>query len=265
MSDEEQLDLFAVYGHTPSPRPTGASPLAIGALDDEALVVALAGAGMLETVALAAEAGRRRLTDALPALEAAVRRHRGFGATGLVIPEQAAAFEALSAIGGASAARIVEKAILRREVDGATLEWALAAGATLGVRLPMEASLAFLSDDRPAVRAHACRCARFHPRILDRLLALLEDADFAVRTSAACVLGGMGRTEALPALWSALAAAPTSRVIEGLVAAGDDDTLIRLGQWARERPRLREPIVAALAELEDPLARRILRGLGPPS
>jgi HEAT repeat protein len=265
MSDEEQLDLFAVYNHTPSPRPTGASPLVIGVLDDEALVAALAGAGMLETVALAVEAGRRGLAGALPALEAAVRRHRGFGASGLVVPEQAAAFEALSAIGGAGAARIVEEAILRGDVCGATLEWALAAAATLGVRLPMEASLACLNDERPAIRAHACRCARVHPRVLDRLLALLEDADFAVRTAAACVLGGIGRIEALPALWSALAAAPTAQVIEALVAAGDNDTLIRLGRWARERPRLREPIVAALAELDDPLARKILRGLGSPS
>jgi hypothetical protein len=261
MTEGEQLDLFAVYDHSPAPRPTGAVPLVLDALDDEALVAALAGAGMLETLALAGEAGRRRLTAALPALEAAVRRHAGFGAVGRVIPEQAAAFEALAAIGGKGAARIVEAAIMSREVAGATLASALAAAGRLGVRLPAEPTLAFLGDDDPAIRAHACRCGRAHPRVIERLTTLLEDVDFGVRTAAALALGVLGRAEARPTLWRALDATPSAEIIEALAAAADEDTLIRLGRCAREHPGLREIILAALADLDDPLARKISRGL----
>jgi hypothetical protein len=261
--DDDQLDLFAVYDHTPPPRSAIASPMVIQALDDAALVAAIPGAGLLETVALAGEAGRRRLASALPALATVIRGLSGYGARGGVVREQAAALEALGAIGGAGAARIVEQAILRQEVQGATLEPALAAAARLGVKLPQEATLAFLAADAPAIRAGACRCARTQSAaVLEGLAARLEDADFAVRTAAACVLGALGRPDARPALWRALDAAPSAGVIEALIAAADNDTLVRLGRWARERPLLRAPIAAALAELEDPLAKRIVRGLG---
>ena len=54
-------------------------------------------------MALAAEAGRRRLAAAVPSLETLCRRFSGFGIDRMV-PEQAAALQALAAIGGREAA-----------------------------------------------------------------------------------------------------------------------------------------------------------------
>ena len=100
MSAAEQLDLFSQ-----SAEPEGARyrsmpiqpVIAIDMLDDERLIAALRNAGIRESVALMAEAGRRRLASAVPALEALCRRFAGFGGD-RIVPEQAAAIDALAAI-----------------------------------------------------------------------------------------------------------------------------------------------------------------------
>jgi hypothetical protein len=83
---------------------------------------------------LAAEAGRRRLAAAVPSLETLCRRFSGFGIDRMV-PEQAAALEALSAIGGREAARAVSRLIVRAVVQGPTLNLAVSTAARIGSAL----------------------------------------------------------------------------------------------------------------------------------
>jgi hypothetical protein len=105
---EQQLDLFS------SPGIQADRPLrlrielrpAATVLDDQALIAAIPNSNLADSIALAAEAGRRRLTAAIPSLEALCRRFSGFGID-RVVPEQAAALQALAAIGGREAARAV--------------------------------------------------------------------------------------------------------------------------------------------------------------
>ena len=70
-------------------------------MDDADLIARIAESGRAGTIALAGEAGRRRLAVAVPTLEAICRRFAGFGAD-RPICEQAAALDALAAIGGAA-------------------------------------------------------------------------------------------------------------------------------------------------------------------
>jgi HEAT repeat protein len=261
--DEDQLDLFANGPPASPPSPPPAATPAILPIDmaDDALVAALPRAGMLEAVALAREAGRRRLAAALPALQAILRRHAGFGARGPAIAEQAAALEALAAIGGPEAARAVGRAIDRAEVQGATLAVALRAAARLGSTLPPDRLLDLLGRDDPAIRANACRCGRPHDDVLARLVELLGDHDRQVRTAAACTLGRMGRAEALPVLIRVLAASPGVEVIDALAEIADDDAIVLLGRKARASPDLMAPIIEALESREDPRAQRVADGL----
>src|ERR1700686_1609547 len=92
---QQQLDLFSTAGipiGRPSPPSVGRSSAAVD-LDDQALIVAIPEANLADGTALAAEAGRRQLAAAVPALTALCRRFAGFGADRLV-PEQAAALQA---------------------------------------------------------------------------------------------------------------------------------------------------------------------------
>ena len=74
---EQQLDLFSATGIPPErqPRPdSGSEELVAADLDDAALVAAIPWASLAEAPALAAEAGRRRLVAAVPALDQLCRR-----------------------------------------------------------------------------------------------------------------------------------------------------------------------------------------------
>src|SRR5262245_36849611 len=82
------------------PRPI----MALDDLDGVALIAAIRNAGVKDYRALVAEAGRRRLGAAIPALEALCLRFTGFGA-GKIVGEQAAALEALALIGSPDAAQ----------------------------------------------------------------------------------------------------------------------------------------------------------------
>src|SRR5262245_3646314 len=105
---EQQLDLFSANSITveqPFPLRRPLSPVARD-LGDEALIAAIPPASLDDYAALVAEAARRRLTAAIPALEALCRRFAGFGIDHIV-PEQSAALRALAAIGGRDAAQAI--------------------------------------------------------------------------------------------------------------------------------------------------------------
>ena len=261
--DEHQLDLFSIAGTSPRPLPSpmAAPSVAPGDLDDDALVAAIPLAGMLEAVALAREVGRRGVLTAVPALQAILRRHAGFGARGPAVAEQAAALDALVAIGGPAATQAVSRAIVRGEVQGATLAVAMSAAARLGASFPPDRLADLLGHDDPAIRADACRCARSHATVLARLAELLDDLDPAVHHAAACALGRMGRAEALPVLVRLLGTSPSVEVVEALAQIADDDAVVLLGRRARASPDLMQPILETLEGRDDPLALRVAEGL----
>ena len=196
MRDPTQLDLF-------DPRPPfGASPgveakrlVPLEALSDQSLIAALPDAMLAEACSLAAEAGRRRLTAAVPALAALSRRFVGYGVD-VEVPEQAAALEALGVIGGPEASRAVAQSIVKRIVVGPTLAVAMRVAAQLGVVFPADVSLALLRHANPSVRALACACARPGGDVVGSLIAMLDDSDDEAAIAAACALGRMGRVEA---------------------------------------------------------------------
>jgi hypothetical protein len=89
----QQLDLFRDIPAPAEPPPSDgmARPIiASDSIEDDELLVALPNSGIADSIALAAEAGRRRMTAAVPALEALCRRFSGFGAD-RIVREQAAA------------------------------------------------------------------------------------------------------------------------------------------------------------------------------
>jgi hypothetical protein len=109
----QQLDLFR---YVPAPAgPSSSEKVArpvIGpdSAEDARLLAALPHASLADSLALAAEAGRRRMTAAIPALEALCRRFSGFGAD-RIVREQAAAIDALAQIAGADAAQALARLI----------------------------------------------------------------------------------------------------------------------------------------------------------
>ena len=104
-------------------------------LDDQALIAAIPNSNLADSIALVAEAGRRRLTTAVPGLETLCRRFSGFGIDRMV-PEQAAALQALAAIGGREAAQAVSQLIVRGVVQGPVLSLAVSTAARIGSTLP---------------------------------------------------------------------------------------------------------------------------------
>ena len=98
---EQQLDLFSCVGiqvDHPVPMSMKLRPAAT-VLDDRALIAAIPDSNLADSIALAAEAGRRQLAAAVPSLEALCRRFSGFGIDRMV-PEQAAVLQALAVISG---------------------------------------------------------------------------------------------------------------------------------------------------------------------
>jgi hypothetical protein len=118
MSDQ-QLDLFStasIQAERPLPQSMELRPTAT-ALDDQALIAAIPESNLADSIALATEAGRRRLAAAIPSLETLCRRFSGFGIDRMV-PEQAAALQALAMIKGREAAQAVSQLIVRGVVQG---------------------------------------------------------------------------------------------------------------------------------------------------
>ena len=229
-------------------------------LDDAALIQAIPAASLVDGPALAREAGRRRLAAAVPVLERLCLRFTGFGID-QGIPEQAAALEALAMIGGGAAANVVARMIAKRVVQGPTLAVAIAAAARLQSRLPAEVVVALLQHANPSVRADACRCAWVSPAIIPILIDLLDDGDVDVRTSAACALGRLGRSEARAALARQLRIAPSPEVIDAITLVADEESVILLARVARTVPQLAEAALVALDTVDHPRARQLISGI----
>jgi hypothetical protein len=150
---EQQLDLFSSAGAEAErslPLSMELRPVAT-VLDDQALIAAIPDSNLADSIALAAEAGRRRLAAAVPNLETLCRRFSGFGIHHMV-PEQAAALQALAAIGGREAAQAVSQLIVRAAVQGPTLNLAVRAAARIGSTLPTDVLRLWLRP--PAPRTH---------------------------------------------------------------------------------------------------------------
>ncbi len=262
-ASDRQFDIFKVKGRPAERGHPGSQPrqlVACEELDDGTLVAALARASIRDCVALAAEAGRRRLAAAIPGLDAVCRRHTGFGAD-RIVPEQAAAIDALVMIGGPDASRTLARLVAQRVVQGPCLQRSMAAAARLGARLPSGRVAELLQHGEPEIRADACRCARPWPEVLPVLRGLLDDGHADVRKAAACALGRMGRSEVRPLLVRHLREAPTAELIDAVAAVADEECLILLGRIARTAPDLTVAALDALDATDHPRAVKIAGGI----
>lgn len=246
-----QPDLFGGPAQVPA-----RSPLPVEEMADDAIIAAIPDAGMADAPPLAAEAGRRRLVAAVPALERLCRRLTGYGRVRLV-PEQAGALDALAAIGGGAAAEAVARLLEGGAFQGPTRRNAVGVAARLGSRLPAEAIAGLLRDPEPAVRADACRCVRGGAMVIALLVDLLDDLNAPVSMAAACALGRLGRAEGRAPLLRLLASAPTEEVVEALANVADQDCLAPLGRAARLGGALGQAALDALDGLDDPRAARL--------
>jgi hypothetical protein len=246
---ERQLDFFSDTGvgvEQNLSQGMGHAPVSTE-IDDERLIAAIPESSLADSYNLAAEAGRRRLAAAVPALVALCRRFAGFG-TRRMVSEQAAAMEALAMIGGRDAAVAVSEMIEQAVVQGPTLQIAVSAAARLGSSLSPDALRQLVRDAEPSIRADACRCARPLPELISVLIALLDDLDQRVATSAASALGRMGRVEARPILKSLLRDDPSEDAIDAVSSIADEECAVLLGRIARSRSVLAD---AALMSLEN--------------
>jgi len=171
-----------------------------------------------------------------------------------VVPEQASALQALTAIGGAEARRVVTQLVTDRIVQGPTLATALSAAAALGAPLPPSRLAELLRDAAPSIRAGACRCVRLAAPQLAPLTELLDDLHPHVATAAAIALGRIGRAEARPRLIGLLRTQPSAEVIEALTRIADEEVIVAFGRAARAMPDLTRPVLEALDQLDEPRA-----------
>jgi HEAT repeat protein len=261
MSEFVQLDLF---GDRPefdrSRNALSLQSLLPQELSDEAVIAAIPEATLADACALAAEAGKRRLSAAVPALKTLCNRFVGYGIDHGV-PEQAAALEALGAIGGPEASRAVVQLIVKRIVQGPTLAVAATVASQLGVIFPTDIALALLRNSNPLVRAPACACVRAGYEVVATLIAMLDDPDGEVSAAAACVLGRMGRVEARVHLRRYLTERPSGRVVEALVGVADDEVIVLLARVGRTRPDLALSIISALEDIDNARAASAASGL----
>ena len=220
------------------------------------MIAAIPDTSLSDCALLAAEAGRRQLAAAIPAIAALCRRFAGFGAD-RIVPEQAAALRALAEIGGREAGQVVSGMISRAVVQGPTLAVAVAAAAELHALLPPNILGSLLQHADPSIRAAACRCARRSPEVIALLIGLLNDSDRTVARSAACELGRLGRSDARPALKQLLREAPSRDVVESIAAIADEECLVLLGRLARTTPDLADAAIDALESIDHPRASAI--------
>ena len=248
--DHAQLDLFADRSPAPSPTNFAAARRIVAQdLSDSALIAAISDASLADAQALAAEAGRRGLGDAAPALAALCNRFVGFGVDRRV-PEQIAALDALCVIGGPQASRSLSRVIARGIVQGPNLAAAVIAAARLGVKLNSDVALPLLRHAEPSVRAAACACVRAGGEIVATLIGLLADLNGEVATAAACALGRMGRIEALDRLKRRIVGTPSPSVIDALAGVADEEAIVLLARLGRSRPELTGAVLLALDEID---------------
>jgi hypothetical protein len=169
---DQQLDLFSSAGIQAErrlPQSMELRPTAT-ALDDQALIAAIPESKLADSIALATEAGRRRLAAAVPSLEMLCRRFSGFGIDRMV-PEQAAGLQTLAAIGGREAAQAVSQLIVRGVVQGPTLNLAVSTATQIGSALPADVLRSLLRHPDPGIRASVCGCAR-RPELISVMIDL---------------------------------------------------------------------------------------------
>ena len=247
----EQLDLFArAYSAVDPLPPQEAAAPDPAALTDEALIDALPMATLMTAPGMAAEAARRRLDAAVPALQRLCRRLVGYGAQNIV-PEQAAALKALAEIGGSDARQTVARLIAERIVQGPTLALALGVAARLAAALPADCLTELLRDPDPSIRDAACHCAHSPtPAVVAALAELLDDLRAHIADAAACALGRVGRAEVLPRLKRLLLDMPSREIIEAAVPIADHEAIVILRRIARTVPDLAAAAATALEEIE---------------
>src|SRR5712671_4135026 len=185
---DQQLDLFSSAGIQAERLLLRTSPQsmklpAASVLEDQVLIAAIPESNLADSIALATEAGRRGLAAAVPSLEALCRRFSGFGADHMV-PEQAAALQALATIGGREAAHAVSQLIVRGVVQGPALNLAVSTAARIGSTLPVDVLRSLLRHPDPGIRASVCGCARRRPELISVMIDLLEDLNQGVARSA---------------------------------------------------------------------------------
>src|SRR5260370_38966118 len=120
---------------------------------------AIAESNLADSIALATEAGRRGLTAAVRSLEALCRRFAGFGIDRMV-PEQAAALQALAVISGREAAQAGSRVIVRGVVEGPALNLAGFTAGVISSTLPAGGLSAQLRPPFPDLRLNVSVCAR---------------------------------------------------------------------------------------------------------
>jgi HEAT repeat protein len=256
-----QLDLFADRPDLDRPSDgSNVERVAPECLSDDDLIAAIPNATLVDVVAITAEVVKRRMRVAVPALVSLCNRFVGYGA-GVVVAEQAAAIDALGAIGGPEAAHAVSKLIAKRIVQGPTLSTALAAAAQLGAVLPGDVALSLLRDPTPSVRAAACGCVRAGYEIVAALISLIDDPDDEVTVASACALGRLGHTEALGRLKRHLRERPSRRIVEALAGVTDDEAIVLLVRTGRARRELTGSVISALDDIESPSALRAAEAL----
>jgi hypothetical protein len=264
MPTGQQLDLFDGGGvSTEDPWPFAGPdvPVVASELDDAALIAAISRASLRDYRDLTDEAVKRRLAEAVPALEVLCRRFTGFGLT-RPIPEQIAAVQAMASIGGSAASRAVARIVADAAIRGPGFADAAHAAARLRCRLPEAVVLDLLRHPDPGMRADGAACAhRARPDIVAILIDLLGDLHQPVARAAACALGRMGRSEARPVLLRLLAEQPSAELIQAVSGIADDAGVVALGRVARTRPDLAAEAVDALRDLEDPRAAAIVASI----
>jgi HEAT repeat protein len=217
------------------------------------LIAAIPDSNLADSIALAAEASRRRLALAVPSLETLCRRFSGFGIDRMV-PEQAAALQALAAIGGREAAQAVSQLIVRRVVQGPTLNLAVSTAARIGSTLPTDVLRSLLRHPDPGIRASVCGCARRRQELISVMIDLLDDLNQGVARSAACARGQIGRVEARPMLAKLLREEPSEEVIDAVSSIADEECMVQLGRIARTSPGLSDAALNALEDIDQPRA-----------
>jgi uncharacterized protein YjbI with pentapeptide repeats len=255
----EQLDLFSQRAEPEEPHSPSMSsrPVIVWeTLDDARLIAAFRNASVRDSIDLAAEAGRRRLVAAIPVLEAMCRRFAGFGIE-RIVPEQAAAVDALAEIGGPEAAQALTRIIAKSVVQGPCLQRAVSAAARLRAELPVALVLELLRHRDPQIRADACRCVGPWPEATAPLNELLDDLHPYVAMAAACALGRLGRSEARPLLVHLLREEPSAELIDAIAPIADEECIVLLGRAARTRPDLSEAVLDALDAIDHPRAEKI--------
>jgi len=174
-----------------------------------------------------------------------------------MVPEQAAALQALAVISGREAAQAVSRLIVRGVVQGPALNLAVSTAARIGSTLPADVLRSLLRHPDPGIRASVCGCARRRPELISVMIDLLEDLNQGVARSAACALGQIGRIEARPMLAKLLREEPSEEVIDAVSSVADEECIVQLGRIARTRPALSDAALNALEGIDQPRANAI--------